>query len=118
MKDFFPDIEGLMKWSDEMEYRCSEIAPQHGHPKRLVDLLAYLQGFRYHMLNWNCKRFAAVMWQYFILQDVPCVPDLVFPMLLVDGDSEATLFIPPTDDKADDGDVSTEASLSATAAAL
>lgn len=113
MKDCFPDIQGLVNWSDQM-YRFSEIAPQHGRPKRLLDLLEKLQGIGYHILKWNCKSFAAVMWQYFVPQDVVCVPDPIFPMLLADGDSESTSSIPPKhDDKVgDDGDVSTKASLS------
>ena len=114
MKDCFPDIQGLVNWSDQMKYRCSEIAPQHGRPKRLLDLLEKLHGIRYHMVKWNCKSFAEVMWQNFVPQDVECLPDLIFPVLLADGDSESTSSIPPTrDDKAgDDGDVSTKASLS------
>ena len=115
MKDCFPDIQGLVNWSDQMEYRCSEIAPQHGRPKRFLDLLENLQGYRLSHGEMELQKLcSAVMWQYFVPQDVECLPDPIFPMLLADGDSESTSSIPRThDDKAgDDGDVSTKASLS------
>ena len=68
-----------MKWSEDQDYLKRGIASEHGNPERLIRVLRQIEGLRYDLLDWNCKRFSKLIWQNFVPQDPAWIPDWMLP---------------------------------------
>lgn len=73
----FPHIPNQMPWGGGRgKFKKETIAPEHGHPKRLIRVLEMMEGKCYHALNWNCQSFSDLIWKCFTPWNTAWVPDL------------------------------------------
>lgn len=78
-----PIIEDQINWSEDpfLEFLHADIAPGHGDPMALANLLEQLHGVvQYHLVFWNCHHFSTLVWRHFIPQLPAHIPAAIFPV--------------------------------------